>query len=298
MYCHRFVVNLKKRDDRVHLRPIGDVHIGNVGFDKEKFERSIDYIAKTEGCYTIGMGDYIDNIQAWAQGSVDKRFNPLTIERNRMTTEEQIWYFVSQWKKVASKSLGLMSGNHEWKTLTYQRMVDDMCNPTEMEETRVTEHGVEQVSYGPKLNPATGKPDVLYHNKYLGRMCYVNVACKYNGNLLRNYLIFAHHGGYGGNRKGGAINRLEDLSGAFDFDLALMGHTHDTIIATNTFVTYDLKHNVPLERKQILANTGTFLHGYNKNTDNYAEITPKRVKRVGTVTITLVPETGDLYGHD
>ena len=49
------------------------------------------------------MGDYIDNVMAWANGSVDKRWNPETVERDRMTTEEQIDYFVEQWAKIADK---------------------------------------------------------------------------------------------------------------------------------------------------------------------------------------------------
>ena len=62
MFCHRVTIELNKLDDEIFLRPLGDVHIGNLGCDVEKFKRNVDYVRKTPNCYTIGMGDYIDNV--------------------------------------------------------------------------------------------------------------------------------------------------------------------------------------------------------------------------------------------
>ena len=78
MEFNRVEVTLNKPDDTFTLRPVGDVHAGNKGFDKEKFERTLLKIFKRPDNYTIGMGDYIDNVMAWANGSVDKRWNPET----------------------------------------------------------------------------------------------------------------------------------------------------------------------------------------------------------------------------
>lgn len=289
---------MPKKDSKIHLRPIGDVHVGNAGFDRKEFEKQIRNIERSERTHTIGMGDYIDNIQAWAKGTIDKRYDPESMERDRMTTDEQIAYFVGQWKKVAHKSIGMLSGNHEWKTITRQRFVKDFCNPIDMASVMEDVDGVKSMSYEPVVNPETGRPNVLYHNKYLGYAAYINIAFKFENQLIKNYLIFAHHGGYSGMHTGGAVNRLQALSAAFDFDVALMGHTHDTFVVSQVFTRYNLKHNVPVESKQIIANTGTFLRGYMKNTDGYIEINPRRPKRVGTVTLTFVPYTGDLYGHD
>ena len=46
---------------------------GNRGFDKNKFERTLKKIADTKNLWTLVMGDYIDNVMAWANGSVDKK---------------------------------------------------------------------------------------------------------------------------------------------------------------------------------------------------------------------------------
>ena len=80
MEFNKWTVELEKKDDDMIYRPIGDVHAGNMGFDKDEFEKTIKGIASDPHCYTMGMGDYIDNIQAWANGGVDKRWNPETTE--------------------------------------------------------------------------------------------------------------------------------------------------------------------------------------------------------------------------
>ena len=88
-----------------------------------------DTVAKTPNLYTIGMGDFIDNIHGMGAGGVDKRWNPETVERDRLTTEEQIDYFVEWWAKVAYCSGGMHSGNHEWKTINQRRFIKDFCHP-------------------------------------------------------------------------------------------------------------------------------------------------------------------------
>jgi hypothetical protein len=248
-----------------------------VAWDKEKYDRSINHLIKTDNLYTIGMGDYIDNVMAWANGGADKRWNPETIERDKLTTEEQIEYFTKSWAKVAHKSFGLLSGNHEWKTINQKRFIRDFCTPVDPD------------------NPTR----TLYIQKYLGRLALIGLTFTFKGREVRHYEILAFHGGYSGNRDGGIENRMEDIAAGFEgLDLIMMGHTHSTKTATKVMIGRDRKTNRPYERKQIIANTGTFLKSYSHGVDSYVEINPKRAKRVGTVTITFNPYTGNIYGHD
>ena len=71
MFCHRYTVDLEKKDDIWNLRPLGDIHIGSVGFDKEKFENEIKNTAslnaivfsETEGeAVTVGAHTIIVSI--------------------------------------------------------------------------------------------------------------------------------------------------------------------------------------------------------------------------------------------
>jgi hypothetical protein len=268
MHAQRIILELDKKDDVIQLRPLGDIHIGNLGCDLEKFQKNIKYILEHENYYTIGMGDYIDNVMAYAGGTIDKRWNPETINRATLTTEEQTDKFIKLWKPIseAKKSFGLHAGNHEWKTINQRRFIKDFCE---------------------KLG-----------EKYLGRLSYTCLSFKHNKKIIRDYLILSLHGGYAGMLAGGAVNRMKMFAGDFDFDLALMGHNHDTWTRSGTRLSYDIKTNSPIEKKVLYANTGTFLHGYEKNIDSYVEINPREAKRVGTITITFKPDTGEMFSHE
>lgn len=266
MFANRFTVELKQKDELIHLRPLGDIHIGNLGCDIEKFKKNIEFIKKRDDHYTIGMGDYIDNVMAYAGGTIDKRWNPETINRQTLTTEEQTDEFIKFWKDITHKSIGLHAGNHEWKTINQRRFIKDFCEPLKQ--------------------------------KYLGRLAYTCLSFKYKNELIRDYLILSMHGGYAGMMAGGAVNRMKMIAGDFDFDLVLMGHNHDTWTRTGTRIGYDKKTNSPIEKKVLYANTGTFLQGYTKGVDSYVEINPREAKRVGTITITFNAYTGEMFSHD
>ncbi len=285
MFCRQITINLNKKDEIINVRPLGDIHIGNLGCDIKEFERSLDWVSKEEDRFTIGMGDYIDNVMAYAQGGIDKRWNPETVDRTTLTTEEQTDRFVELWSKIKTpsksrawtgsginkkplyhKTFGFLAGNHEWKTINQRRFIKDFCEPLNIE--------------------------------YLGRLAYVNVSFKYNNKHIRDYLILALHGGYSGMQAGGSMNRMKAICGDFDCDVVFMGHNHDTVCRPILRMGYDKRTNSPVEKKVILGNTGTFLRGYEKGVDSYVEINPKEAKRVGTITITFEPYQGKMFAHD
>jgi hypothetical protein len=268
MRCIRKTVELPKKDSIIHMRPLGDIHLGNLGCDVDKYLKNVKFIADHADHITIGMGDYIDNVMAYANGSIDKRWNPETVDRQMLTTEEQVNFFVESWKPIADKTLGMHSGNHEWKTINQERFLKDFCDPLGL------------------------------RNQYLGRLGYTSLTFTHKGKEIRNYLILSMHGGYSGLQAGGAVNRMKAITGDFDCDVVLMGHNHDTWVRPIIRTGYDRKHNVPVEKKVLMGNTGTFLRGYEKGIDSYVEINPKEAKRVGTITVTFDPYKGDLFGHD
>jgi len=266
MFCHQVKIKLDKKDDDIQIRPLGDIHIGNLGCDLEEFKKSVKWVASNHNHYTIGMGDYIDNVMAWANGGVDKRWNPETVDRKTLTTEEQTDALIKYWTPIKEKTFGLLAGNHEWKTINQRRFIKDFCEPL-------------------------GIP-------YLGRLCFLNVQISHNSKILRDYVICALHGGYAGMMAGGAVNRMKMIAGDFDADVFLMGHNHDCWMRSGVKMSYNKKTNSPIERKLLFANTGTFLRGYEKGVDSYVEINPRESKRVGTITITLNAETGKMFGHE
>ncbi len=266
MFCHQVKISLDKKDDIIFVRPLGDIHFGNLGCDMNAIQKSIDYVKNHKNCYTIGMGDYIDNVMAWAQGGVDKRWNPETVDRKMLTTEEQTDVFIKLFEPIKSKVWGLLAGNHEWKTINQARFIKDFCKPLGLE--------------------------------YLGRLAFLNVQISHNKKILKDFLFCVMHGGYSGMMAGGAVNRMKMISGDFDADIFLMGHSHDLWTRSGTKMVYDKKTNNFRERKQLYANTGTFLRGYDKGIDSYIEINPREAKRVGTITITLDAANGKFNAHE
>jgi len=266
MFCIKRTINLDKKDDIIFLRPLGDIHVGNRGCKLDKFQESINYIKKHDNTYTLGMGDYIDNVMAYRGGSIDKRWDPENVSRDTLTTEEQIDKVIEMWDPIKEKTIGLHAGNHEWATINQRRFIKDFCKPLNL--------------------------------PYMGRMAYTRLNFKYKGRTLRDYILFTIHGGFTSAKAGGVINRLEDIAGSFDADVYLMGHTHDTLTRSMVRIYYDKSTNGMIERKCIMANTGTFLSGYEKGIDGYVEINPRGAKRVGTITLSFNPVDGGLNAHD
>ena len=71
MFSKKVIINLDKKDDVFHLEPLGDIHIGHAGFDKELYKKRISAIAKQKNRYTLFMGDQLDAITVY-----DRRYNP------------------------------------------------------------------------------------------------------------------------------------------------------------------------------------------------------------------------------
>ncbi len=257
---------MQNRDDEIHLRPLGDIHLGNVACDTDQLKKHIRFVASHKDYYTIMMGDAIDNITAYAGGAIDKRWNPETVDRDHMTAEEQIEWFIELWRPIASKTWGMISGNHEWKSINKKAFINQICKPL----------GVD----------------------YLGRLAYVYVDCKYKHQSIHQYLMLVLHGGYAGMQAGGGVNRMKQIGSDFDADIVIAGHTHDTWTRTGIRLGYDKKLNNVYERKIVYGNTGTFLRGYAKGVDSYPEINPREAKRTGTITISLLPYNKDVYAHD
>ena len=100
MFCIRKTIELPKKDSVIHLRPLGDIHLGNLGCDVRKFMKDVEFLKKHDDYIVIGMGDYIDNVMAYANGGIDKRWNPETVDRKMLTTEEQTEAFLEAWKPI------------------------------------------------------------------------------------------------------------------------------------------------------------------------------------------------------
>lgn len=258
---------LKNQKDHIFLEPIGDIHVGSPLVDYEKLQKRINAIRDEPNRHTIIMGDVIDNIMAYAGGMVDKRWNSDIAQKDLMTTEEQSDKFVELFEPIKHKIIGILSGNHEWKTFNRRRFEKDFCEELEV--------------------------------PYLGYECMIHIGCYYKKSLIRDFEMWACHGSFGGMTVGGGINRLKQLAGQYDADIYLHAHTHDKAFYIDEQLYHDPKKNDLFTRPKIYVMTGTFMRAHMKGIDHYGERRPSpRLPKVGTITVDLVPHEGKIHVHE
>lgn len=266
MEFHRWVIDLEKKDDHIYLEPHGDQQIGSLLVDYYKLHNRINALKEKER-YTILMGDMCDNINAYAGGRADGRFDPTLIDPLLNTFERQAKKAVELYTPYKHKIGGALFGNHEWKTVDYERFTGQICEPL-------------------------GIP-------FLGAMCMINLSCYYNKQQIGSFVIWACHGAYAGMQVGGGVNRLKQLAGLYEADIYLHAHTHDKLTYEDINIVYEPKHNDMKKVPKIYALTGTFQDSQKKGVLSYIDRAPKlRLSKVGTITIELDPLNHEMHAHE
>ena len=113
-------VKMHRIDEEWFLRPLGDIHFGHPGHDAEMFKESLDLIAKSPNYLTIGMGDYVENNTVTGRGA--KTFDeemPLAQKMNSYLPSQEIRQFREAWGPVVPKTIGMLIGNHEDRTINH-----------------------------------------------------------------------------------------------------------------------------------------------------------------------------------
>ena len=91
MFSKKVIINLQKKDDTIHIEPLGDIHTGHVGFIEDAYKERIKDIAKDDNRYTLFMGDQLDAINIY-----DKRYNPDAVVLHDIDAQRQRWQDLSQ----------------------------------------------------------------------------------------------------------------------------------------------------------------------------------------------------------
>lgn len=91
----------------IKIIPLGDVHRGSQQFDETLFLKTINKIQKDKSCYTILMGDLIDNALKNSKSDVYQATE---------TPQQSIEYIVENLLPIKDKILVITSGNHEERT--------------------------------------------------------------------------------------------------------------------------------------------------------------------------------------
>lgn len=269
MFGKLVTVNLDKRDDVIHLEPIGDPHFGHIGFQEDLYKERIRDIMKRDNRYTVFMGDQVDFInpldKRWQAGSVTilskddqrkywQRVNQPLIDLNNKLKEkgrnEKIW--------------GLLAGNHEYKVIDQSYIINQFCEPNKLD--------------------------------YLGSKAMVGLVVKHKGKTIRRWKLFIQHGSGGGSNP---LTALDQMKVNHIADVYLMGHLHNKLYKGERVVDFNFSEGGVVYRDIGLGNTGTFCETYTDKVDGYMDrknkVTPSKL---GTITISFDAYQGKIHGHE
>ena len=188
VHVHRF-------DDAQHPAPVGeyislvpihDIHLGAINSNRAKFQAYVDYILQSPDTYTIGIGDLIENATKCSVG--------MGVYESEFHIDEQVDQMTEILRPLAEagKLLGLMPGNHEYRTM---KLV--------------------------ALDPMRLVAQAL-NVPYLGWSGYLKFVV---GNQV--YKAFCFHGSSSASTPAGRLNAIRKLRDvAHDMDIYFMGHVH------------------------------------------------------------------------
>lgn len=254
-----------------YLIPIGDTHIGNIGFDEQKLRKLVKWIAEKKNVFWIGMGDYCECINI-----SDKRFDPQQVPkefRDKLDNmiPSQIAKFVEMLSPIKDKCLGLHEGNHDRKI-------------------RINYHFDPVYEIWRAFNI---KDLPMLKDAAITRLQFSTKFCSEKSPSYA-FDIFSVHGNTGGRMGGAKLNRLEQLIGFFDADIYLMAHSHIKLTESKMLLYVDRQMNLKYKKK-ILAVTGCFLNGYTQGSTSYVEKMMLPPTCTGVVKIMINPRKGDIH---
>lgn len=255
------------KGEAFRIVPIGDLHVGSVGFKKNRLLGWIDYIRQTPNCYWLGIGDLIEGINP-----SDKRWDIYQIHKNYHSSSsivtEQCADVVSILKPIVHKCLGFIPGNHEEKVRT-QYHID-------------AHNQICAMLGGVPLAKKQDETERFIPN-YLNHSLSAFVELSFVRHTDRRHVVIYYIHGYGtGTTEGGITNRLKRISSGMNADIYLMGHCHKKL-AFDTHIIYPLSGKNLVNRvitggkegkllkgelgeigykKRLFMSTGTMMEGY------------------------------------
>lgn len=173
----------------IDLYALTDVHVGNINFTREMFEKTIMAITDDDNAYYVLLGDLADAVTVR-----DRRYRHVEIDREFPHPNAQYEYLKTVLPK--DKCLGVWSGNHDEKLKGLQTGED----------------------FAKSVADAINAP-------YMGYMNYLTL--RFNDQFgKRKYRIFGWHGHGKGKMVGGRINNLVKMAAFEIADVYLCGHFH------------------------------------------------------------------------
>lgn len=213
-------------DSEIQIVPLGDLHIGASNCMYKEIKDIIDYIANNENVYTVLLGDIIDN------GVITGKVASAVYD-NQLSPMQQIQKAVELLSPIKNKILGVVSGNHEFRS---SKAID--VNPLYLV---CSELGIQN----------------LYNDSMGIIKIQLGIDGRKDHKSLQCYTLLIHHG------KGtaeSAIKKDHEFINQFEgIDCIITGHTHQSRVAKFKKLVVNKYSNVVTEKDITVIVCNSFL---------------------------------------
>jgi hypothetical protein len=241
---------------------LGDLHVGNRGFDEKDLRRVIKLIEDDTNARWFFMGDGAEYINLGDPRFRLENIPPMFHQHLENLPQVQVNYVCELLKPIADKCVGYHAGNHEESILKHTKSLDPMFD---------------YHTLFPKTAKALGRGNGGTRIKFI------------DGTTTDTIKVFTTHGSSGAVTEGAKFNRLKELADSFpSFDVYAMGHVHK--LAVDQAPALDIPaagklQLVELERTFVLS--GCYFKTYQEGHASYGEIRNYTATRIGSPYIKL-----------
>ena len=216
--------DLPKEIDELELVPLADFHIGDSCCDFKLIQSRLDHVRDTENAYCVLNGDLMDTAIASSIGDTyGANLQPM----------EQLKMCVKLFGPIKHKILCITSGNHENRIYKQDGidMTALMAAQLEIPNAYTDTTALLFIRFG-------------HDTKHNRKLCYT---------------AYVTHGGGGGRKEGGQINRLADLASIVDADIYIHSHTHLPAVFKTAFYRANPENNAVTKADKLFVNTSASL---------------------------------------
>lgn len=244
MRCIKHVVKAASLDRKFCLIAGGDNHIGNSGCDEAQISQAL-----RGANFYLGMGDDIEGILPH-----DKRWNSKSIAP---------WLWKAMAREDTSGLIALQCDRavHHWKAALHANRGSRLLGVLESNHPR-------KIARDGAFDPTAYICKQL-NTPNLGNTTQIHITFV-TPKKSCTYAILATHGWGGGCTKGNKLHKLHMWASRFSgYDLYLMGHGHEQLIAGKTSL-YSTPSKIG-DKNALLVMTGTTLKTYTDGSGGYGE---------------------------
>lgn len=244
-------IDLPKELESAEILPLADFHIGDAMSDWKHIQSLLQHVKDTPNCYCILGGDLMDTAIASSIGD--------TYAAN-IQPMQQLEMCVKLFEPIKDKILCVVHGNHENRIYKSDGidMTQVMCN---------------QLGIGERYSSTTA-------------LLFVRLGIENRHGIdkshqrQQSYTVYVTHGGGGGRREGGKINRLVDLATIVDADVYICAHTHLPALLKTGFYRTSMSNSTVSMVEKLFVNTASALdyggygdiQGYRPSSKEYPRI--------------------------